>query len=360
MLSQFILEFEKMNSFLVVLCLVTSPESPYKVGVTHFPPMIESDGALSGSDYEMFEQLADELDWVQGKDYEYKVCPNFQNLIQSVKNNDVQIGLSGISVTHDRLLDMHFSQPYKNSGQRILIPPVTSSGFFIEYFRRFFRADIALSLSSLVMCWVIFGVLFWLTETKTSNGSKQPNILTVGDGADAAYDIGTTVGFGRFYPVTRMGKWPLGVACFFCSQLLIGDVTATLAANKYQEIDNVINSPKDLEGKTVAVVRGTTSVETARSYGPAFLAEKSSFYEAVVEMRLGNVDAVVADEPVVLNYVKDHPDHAQATGVKFHPEDYGIAFSASSADLVKQFSIAIAKLREAGKLEIIEKRWYGE
>ena len=368
-----------MNTLFIIACLVaTPPQEPLQVGVSDSPPMIIVDQgyastgtyeALSGSDFDMFEEIARSLGWKNGEEYEYKIFPSFHQLMTALEEGTVPLGLSGISITHERLLSMHFSQPYQDSGQRILISPTKPKWSFGVYFGRFVRPEIAVPLATLVVCWMIFGVLFWLFEKKLPviffpENDNKPNVQTVEDGTKAAFDIGTTIGFGRYFPVTLVGQF-IAIACFFCSSLLIGDVFSTLTVNKVEKLDNVINSPDDLKGKIIAGEKGTTSIRVAEAYDPARIIETGSFYEAVVEMRLGNAVAVVADEPVVLNYVRKNPDHAMVTGMRFHPEDYGIAFAMSSdplrtGDLVNKFSLAITKLRDNGKLTSIEDHWFGE
>ena len=143
---------------------------------------------------------------------------------------------------------------------------------------------------------------------------------------------------------------------------MVGNVISTLTTDKIvNRLEGEINSPDDLKSKSVAVVRGATSHRVVEEYNPSRIAECDDFFKAVVELRLGEVDAVVADDPVILNYVKENPTHGSVAGSKFHPEDYGIAFGADAdRDLVKKFSIAIARLRESGKLSLIENQWYGE
>jgi polar amino acid transport system substrate-binding protein len=352
-----------MNIFFIVACLVATPETPYRVGVTHLPPMIavNQSGSLSGFDYDMFELLVDDPDILWSKqDYEYVVVPNFSSLMNQVATGEVDIALSGISVTHDRLEKMHFSQPYINSGQRIMTPPHDHSSIW-TYFSKFMRIEIFYSLVAFIINCFFWGAVVWFVERsfKSANGSR--NIENLEHGALAAFDAGTTIGYGRYYPVTRIGQIVI-VAAFFCGAIVVGDVISTLTTNSIvSRLEGEIKGPDDLAGKIIAVVDGTTSERVAREYNPSQVLECDDFYKAVVEMRLGNAEAVVADDPIILSYVKTSPMHGHAAGSKFHPEDYGIAFGADTErDIVKKFSIAIARLRESGKLALIENQWFGE
>ena len=370
-----------MNICLIVTCLVaTPPEQPYRIGVSHFPPMIVIDsktGEISGSDFDMFELLVRDPDiaWTPS-DYEYVVANNFGTMMNEVETGGVYMAVDGISITHDRLQKMYFSQPYKNSGLRIMTPPRQGQTTIWSYMSKFLRIEILFSLVAFIVNCFFWGVIVYFvekvfyrpkcgapgsTDIVPVNDCEKPNIGNIEKGTLAAFDAGTTIGYGRYYPVTRMGQLVI-VAAFFCGAILVGDVISTLTTNKIvNRLEGEVNGPDDLKGKTVAVVQGTTSEQLVESYNPLSVVGCEDFYKAVVELRLGEVDVVVADDPVILNYVKENPTHGSVAGSKFHPEDYGIAFGADAdRDLVKKFSIAIARLRESGKLALIEKQWYGE
>ena len=189
---------------------------------------------------------------------------------------------------------------------------------------------------------------------------QPPNITSVEEGILAAFDAGTTIGYGRFFSTRRAGHL-FTVAAFFCGCITVGEITSFITTDAIvSHLEGDISSLQDLKGKRVAVVKGTTSEALVREHTPRIV-ECDDFYKAVVELRLGDVDAVVADDPVVRSYVKEYPTHASLAGSKFHAEDYGIAFHRDTDPaLVKQFSIAIARQRESGKLSLIEKQWFGE
>lgn len=356
-----------MNICLIVACLVaTPPEQPYRVGVAHFPPMIIIDsktGDIGGSDYDMFELLVDDPDISLNKsDYEYVVANSFGALMNMIEAGEVDMALDGISITHERLRKMNFTQPYKNSGQRIMTPPREYRTSLWSYSSKFMRIEILFSLVIFIVNCFVWGAVVWFVESfHKPKDSPAANIRNLEQGTLAAFDAGTTIGYGRHYPVTRIGQLVI-VAAFFCGAIVVGDVISTLTTNKIVDrMEGEINGPHDLKGKIVAVVNGTTSERLVSEYNPSLVLECDDFYKAVVEMRLGNAEAVVADDPVILNYVKENPTHGSVAGPKFHAEDYGIAFGVSvDGELVKKFSIAIARLRESGKLALIETQWYGE
>ncbi len=367
-----------MNLMIIAVAILAAPEQPYRVGVAHSPPMIVVDKgyasvgtyeAISGSDYDMFELLASDPDIALNKsDYKYIVASSFGALMSMVETGEVDMAIGGISITHDRLQKLHFTQPYKNSGQRIM----TSHGeiglwsHVAAYAGQFFRLEILFAFVAFLINCFFWGILiraveFLFSQRHPKGPSEEPNIKSIADGTLAAFDAGTTIGYGRFFPVTWVGQFMVAAA-FFSGAIVVGNVISTLTTDKIvSRLEGEINGPDDLKGKIVAVENGTTSEQLISEYNPLRVLKCDDFYKAVVEMRLGNAEAVMADDPVILNYVKENPTHGSVVGSKFHPEDYGIAFGADTdGDLVKKFSIAIARLRESGELERIENQWYGE
>lgn len=351
---------------LIIVALAAGPSEQIRVGVTHFPPMVYVDktGAVSGSDIDMYTQLTNDpaINWKRDIDYEYVVVNSFEALMSQVEEGKIDQALNGISITSERLSKMHFSQPYMSAGHRIMVPFKNPRTNIFSYLSRFFRWEIFYALVVFVLSCLVWGGCMFVVEKFCKRPSGvEVNIKTVEHGALAAFDASTTIGFGRHFPVTRIGQI-VAIGTFFCGAMLVGDVISTLTTNKIvQKFEGEINDPTDLKRKSIAVVSGTTSESVVQEYNPAIIVPCDDFYKAVVELRLGNVDALVADDPVVRNYVKENPTHGVLVGVKFHIEDYGIAFSSNvTHTTVEMFSIAIAKLRESGRLALIEKQWLGE
>lgn len=125
-----------------------------------------------------------------------------------------------------------------------------------------------------------------------------------------------------------------------------------------------IASAADLEGKVVAVQAGTTGQEAVESIMGKNNKNMKQFENnnlAIMELTSGGADAVVADNTVVEEYVKNNPDQ-KLTVVEdtdsFASEYYGLMFPKGS-ELKAEFDEAINKVLDSGKYAEIYNEWFG-
>ncbi|PGT82275.1 basic amino acid ABC transporter substrate-binding protein [Bacillus sp. AFS040349] len=123
-------------------------------------------------------------------------------------------------------------------------------------------------------------------------------------------------------------------------------------------------SAADLEGKVVAVQAGTTGQEAVEGIMGKNNKNMKQFENnnlAIMELTSGGADAVVADNTVVEEYVKNNPDQ-KLTVVEdtesFASEYYGLMFPKGS-ELKAEFDEAINKVLDSGKYAEIYNEWFG-
>jgi polar amino acid transport system substrate-binding protein len=116
-----------------------------------------------------------------------------------------------------------------------------------------------------------------------------------------------------------------------------------------------IRTIADLEGRTVAVQRGTTGQAAAEKAGAA-VRTFDAIDPAFLELLAGRADAVVNDEPTTLLYRRDHPG-IEVAGPPFTEEKYGIAVRKGNADLLAKLNAGLAKVRASGEYARLRARW---
>jgi polar amino acid transport system substrate-binding protein len=120
----------------------------------------------------------------------------------------------------------------------------------------------------------------------------------------------------------------------------------------------------DLKKVKVGVQTGTTGDEAVtKLLGKTSTAIKR--YEstplALKELEAGGVDAVVADNGVVIHYVANNPGGKFRTvsDPEFVPEQYGFAVKKGNAELLGKLNQGIAAIKADGSYDTIYKKYFG-
>jgi ABC-type amino acid transport substrate-binding protein len=96
--------------------------------------------------------------------------------------------------------------------------------------------------------------------------------------------------------------------------------------------------------------------------GPGTIQRYEDTPSALTELVNGGIDAVVADSPVVLEYIKNNPQ-ANLTAFgdpSFEQEFYGIAMRQEDTELHKLVNDGLAKLRANGVYDKIFNKYFGD
>ena len=121
--------------------------------------------------------------------------------------------------------------------------------------------------------------------------------------------------------------------------------------------DDSIKSIDDLVGKTVAAQLGTSGEVKAQEIENVTYKPYDSYELAFMDLANGQVDAVIADNPVAENYVKANPDKLKLVGDVFDAEPYGIAFCKKDTDLQQKVNTELNKLLQSGYVDELVKKY---
>ncbi len=120
----------------------------------------------------------------------------------------------------------------------------------------------------------------------------------------------------------------------------------------------------DLKSLKVGVQTGTTGDEAVSKLQGKTSANIKRFEStplALKELESGGVDAVVADNGVVVHYVSNNPGgkFKTVTDKEFVPEQYGIAFKKGNAELQAKVNKGLADIKADGTYTQIYTRYFG-
>jgi polar amino acid transport system substrate-binding protein len=78
---------------------------------------------------------------------------------------------------------------------------------------------------------------------------------------------------------------------------------------------------------------------------------------AFQDLMNGQINAVVCDNPVALEYVGKNPDKLKTAGDIFTDENYGIAVAKGKTDLLSKINAGIKAVKSEGLIQQLSKKW---
>ena len=123
-------------------------------------------------------------------------------------------------------------------------------------------------------------------------------------------------------------------------------------------LDNTDITGKDsLVGKTVGAQIGTTgAIETEKMEGVT-LKTYDDIGLAFQDLMNGQIDAVIADNPLALGYVGENPDTLKTVGEVFTDEYYGIAVCKTNTELLDKLNEGLTAVQAEGLIDTLTAKW---
>ncbi|MDO9333036.1 MAG: basic amino acid ABC transporter substrate-binding protein [Dehalococcoidales bacterium] len=121
--------------------------------------------------------------------------------------------------------------------------------------------------------------------------------------------------------------------------------------------NTTITGKASLSGKTVGVQLGTTGNIEVNNIAGATAKLYDDIGLAFQDLMNGQIDAVVADNPLVLSYVGKNFTKLKTAGEVFSAENYGIAVAKGKEDLLKKINDGLKKVLAEGIIETLSKKW---
>ena len=126
-----------------------------------------------------------------------------------------------------------------------------------------------------------------------------------------------------------------------------------------EKLAGQVKSLKDLEGKRIAVQMATTGADAAHQVANAQVREFDHNSDAMMEMKQGGADAVIAAIPVMKYYLLTTADaHAVLVEEPLVKQELGLAVKKGNNDLSKKVADALKKLQDNGEYQKIYDKWF--
>ena len=344
---------------LILICRPLDAQSgqPIKVGISPFKPFVILDGEKpTGISIDTWRILAHEI----GIRYDFIKCKGVADKLQRLEDGRIDIAIGGITITEARENLFDFTHPVYHTGLDILVPK-TGRPTFLSLLSSLFKGPKIIFFVGLMVLIFIAGHIIWLVErssTKKATAFHRNYFPGIFEGMYWALITTSTIGYGDKVPKRWIGRILTGILIIIFLPLF-GYFIAELSSDlTIQNLKININGPQDLRGRTVGVVKRTTSQEYMEKEA-AYINVFENVEDAIEALLKGTLDAVVYDAPNLLHYANgDGKGKVAVIGKLFEPQDYGLALPAGSP-LRERINRALLGSIESDELENIKKKWLG-
>lgn len=326
-----------------------------RVGVYVSPPFVDKVGetAYAGMAIDLWTGIAQRL----GVSFQYAEYPTFRDLLSASANGGVDAAITNLTITRDRAEVVAFTQPWYDAGLRLMVPregapdgwDVIAGLGDAGHLRAYGWLAIVILLATL-------GLTFF--DRKFDRDFPRRWREGFAESFHQVMSIATTGRTARKNLFGWVGRiWQalwlvVGVAVIAYVTSSVTSVMTTVSLTRG------IHSLADMSGKTAAVFTGSVAEDYVGGLGIATRAYDNVAL-SVAALEAGEVDAIVADAPILEHYAVTNPQaQVVVVGNIFHPDKYGFAFPQGS-DLTRAVTLEILAAQESGTLEALRRRYFG-
>ena len=317
------------------------------------PFVIEENGELGGFSIDLWKNIAQELDIKS----DFQKTTSVTDLLSAVKSQQVDLGISAISVTAQREQDFDFSQPIFDSGLQILVRSQGTQSSIGRLIDSLFTPDFFQLLGIMLLVILIPAHIIWLVERKHQGGFLENSAYFPGIFKACWWAASTLATQAEEMPKSPWGR-VMAVVWMFISVVFIAYFTATVTTSlTVDRLQSNIKGVQDLAGKRVATIAGSTSANYL-SQQKIEAKEFKQIDETFTSLNNSEVDAVVFDAPILLYYAAHGgKGKVQIVGSIFRKESYAIALP-NGSPYRKPINNALLSLQENGKYQEIYDKWF--
>ncbi len=318
------------------------------------PFVMEENGKFTGYSIDLWNEVARSAGWT---DVEFRKVDTVPAMIDALKSGQADVAVGALSITSDRSKQIDFSHPFYDSGLAIMVKGGTNTGP-MALLIRLLTPGLLIALVALVVVLIVVSHVLWLFE-RGKNPHEFPQTYRAGIiealwwttcvligglslNADPKGIIGRVI--GAIWAVIGIG--------------MISYFTATATAiMTVDSLSNEINGPRDLVGKPVATVQGSSASRYLKiqHLTPT---EFPKVEDAIHALEQGLVKAVVYDAPVLMYYITEHPSkELRIVDHLFEKQKYGFGLQLGSK-LRLPMNSALLGLAETDFLQKLDKLYF--
>lgn len=256
---------------------------------------------------------------------------DLNGLLQSIRNNDIDIAVSPLTITAEREKLFDFTHSYFTTGISIAVSNKSSNNLW-GITKNLFSSEFMEVILGIIFILFFVGFLVWLFERK--NNKEEFGIgISRGLGSSfwwAAVTL-TTVGYGDKAPKTAGGR-VIALIWMFAGLVMISGFTAAIAsAFTVNQLDVGINSLNDLYDVRVGTVKTSSSEEFLQNNGFSYITT-NNIEEGLDLIKTKKIDAFVYDAPILKYSIKSQniSNEIKVLPIILDPINYAFAIPANS------------------------------
>ncbi|WP_319517559.1 transporter substrate-binding domain-containing protein [uncultured Martelella sp.] len=336
----------------------SEPPQEIRVGYRVTPPFVmrNADGDFTGMATELWKEIEAGLN-VTASYTEYETIAD---LLAAVEAEELDIAVGAISITEDRAEVVDFTQPWFDSGLRIMIDDRSSSSL-VNIWNGLAEAGY-LRYYGWLLVFIVLGTI-GLTFFDRHFDKNFPRRWRDGV-SESFYAVMLVVTKGSLPSRSKLFGWIGRVFAAFW--LVIGIAVVAYVTSSVTSvmtsiaITGSVTGPDDLPGHTVGVFRGSSAENLVRREGYDFVTY-SGIETAVEGLRNAEVDALVADAPVLEYFKAQNPSLGlDVVGRLFAPDKFGFALPYGQDTLIYPVTVRLLALKENGYLTELSQQYFGD
>ncbi|KAE8696158.1 DNA repair protein XRCC3-like protein [Hibiscus syriacus] len=264
------------------------------------------------------------------------------------KNFDAVVG--DITILASRFPYVDFTQPFTDLGIGVVVPKINNNSIWI------FLKPLSVDLWITTAAFFIFtGIVVWLIEHSINDefqGSPSEQIGTV-----FWYSFSTLVFAHKEKLLSNLSKFVV-IVWVFAVLIITSSYTATLTS--MLTVQQIQSSSRNAGVGTSADFLLLRGVNKSTYENPAIKPyhKPEEYADALTRgSKNGGVSAIIDEIPYLQIFLAKYPSDYTMTKSMAKTGGFGFAFPKGSP-LVQDMSSAILRLREEGKLKMMEDKWF--
>jgi ABC-type amino acid transport substrate-binding protein len=340
-----------------VLAQADKPPLPssVRVGLFVLPPFVEQNqGGYTGMAIELWQNIATKI----GVTYQYQTFPTVPALLDAVAAGRVDVVVGNLAITEDRLLRMDFTQPWFDSGQRVMIESTQRWSFvtFIQNMERSGHLQVYLGIAILILIATAALTIFDRYFDEEFHPEWHKGFI------ESFYQVVSVATSGKNSHKRLFGVYGRIIAALWmvCGVGVVAYVTSSITSvMTTTSLTSQITSKTSLPGKTVGVLKGT--VGEAYCFDEALTCVSyDTPGEMVAALQDRSIDALIGDAAILEYYAHTHPKQPVAVvGGLFRREKIGFATPLGSP-LTRPMTLAIVADMQSGLIDRLHAKYFGD